>query len=178
MSTDPTNYHRPIEPTQAAHYNPYEMTSPYREILLPPPHSPIQKTRWHWIISLVVAVIAVSSFAGIIGYVVGNSNASPAFASGYHKGKTTQGNQDAASMQATATASYNDGYMSGEYTGEQSGKTTTLNSLYDFLYNAVTSTGTPCRNAGIVDSQGNSDFRYIRLYKDSSGTLQYECIAS
>ncbi len=177
MSTDPTNYHKPLEPTQAAHYNPYEQASPYREIP-PPPPSPVQKSRWHWIVSLVVAVIAVSSVAGIIGYVVGNSNAPPAYARGYNKGKTTQGNQDVASMQATATASYNDGYTSGEYTGEQNGKTTTLNSLYDFLYNGVTSSGTPCKNAGIVDNQGNSDYRYIRLYKDSSGTLQYECIVS
>jgi hypothetical protein len=32
MSTDPTEYPRPLEPTQAVHYNPYEQTSPYDNI--------------------------------------------------------------------------------------------------------------------------------------------------
>jgi hypothetical protein len=66
MSTDPTNYHRPIEPTQPAHYNPYETTSPYDEIPIPPPPPPSPAHRMRWIVLAICVVALLSLLGGVL----------------------------------------------------------------------------------------------------------------
>jgi hypothetical protein len=68
MSTDPTEYPRQIEPTQAAPYNPYEIPSPYGDI--PPPPLPRRKKPWLLIGGILLLVVAVS-LAATVGILVG-----------------------------------------------------------------------------------------------------------
>lgn len=65
MSTDLTEYPRPLEPTQAVHYNPYEQTSPYDDIPIPPPPPP--KHGRKGLLMVVISIVClVVLFGGVI----------------------------------------------------------------------------------------------------------------
>src|SRR5713101_1019647 len=63
MSTDPTRYPRPLEPTQGVYYNPYELTSPYGGNIPPPPPPPPKQGHK----GLLVALIILSCLVVILG---------------------------------------------------------------------------------------------------------------
>jgi hypothetical protein len=63
VSTDPTNYHSELPPTQAVHYNPYAPTSPYDEIPMPPP--PPSQRRKRLLIALLSSACLVVLLAGV-----------------------------------------------------------------------------------------------------------------
>ncbi len=68
MSTDPTNCHRPLTPTQSVHYNPYEQTSPYGydEIPIPPPPPPAHKPHRTWVIVAGVGICLAVILGGVL----------------------------------------------------------------------------------------------------------------
>ena len=63
MSTDPTKYRRPLEPTQGVYYNPYEPTSPYHGNIPPPPPPPPKQNHK----GLIVALILLSCLVVVLG---------------------------------------------------------------------------------------------------------------
>jgi len=63
MSTDPTRYPRPLEPTQGVYYNPYELTSPYGGNIPPPPPPPPKQGHK----GLLVALIILSCLVVVLG---------------------------------------------------------------------------------------------------------------
>jgi len=79
MSTDPTNYHRPLEPTQVAHYNPYEPTSPYHGNVPPIPPPPNQKSHRGLLVAL-ASIVGLLLLFGIVFGVVVRANSQPAVA--------------------------------------------------------------------------------------------------
>ncbi len=70
MSIDPTKYHRPLEPTQAVHYNPYEPTSPYGDIPIPPP-PPVPRSNRRWVVFGVCIVVLLTVLGGGLGALLG-----------------------------------------------------------------------------------------------------------
>lgn len=164
-------------------YNyPTTLTDAYGIPLGPPP-PPLRKARDKWkVAGMVVAILLMLTGSTFLAYSYGvksvhipapvnvAATATAAYQSGYNggytDGKATQSSQDTAAMQSTATASYT------------SGKNNELQSLYNFLYNGQTASGQPCEVANITDNQGNSDYRFIRLYRDGQGNIREECLVS
>src|SRR6266436_1167601 len=64
MFTDPTNYPRPLEPTQGVYYNPYERTNPYYGNILPPPPPPPPEQSHKGLIVALVSVICLIVLLG------------------------------------------------------------------------------------------------------------------
>lgn len=64
MSTDPTEYPRQIEPTQAVPYNPYELPRPYSDIP-PPPPPPSTRRRKRLLIALVSSACLIVLLVGV-----------------------------------------------------------------------------------------------------------------
>jgi hypothetical protein len=149
----------PIEKTQYASTplellsNPYETSNPYENtspIEIPPAPPRVKpKKQWGRITLVFLLLLLIPGGIGA-GYLIGNTE----WQSGYQ-------------------ANTNSGYQAG-YT---KGYNDSVEALYNFLYISNTTTGYPCRLANITDSQGNTDYRYIRMYRDNNGLLQSQCLA-
>lgn len=76
MSMNPTNYHKPLDPTQAVRYNPYAPPSPYGTIPMPPP-PPATSHRVRWIVLTVCIIAALALLGGVLFAVYRANTAQP-----------------------------------------------------------------------------------------------------
>lgn len=181
----PTEYPQPItRPSKTLEALPYR-NNPYRnnpyEIAPPPPlpNTPviIEKAKGMWVAELLgvallvgiglVAIYAASNYWYMQGYQNGNIDGQNAHTQEYNNGYT-QGKADGYDngFQAGKTAGYNSGYADGKNDGENQ----SYSDLYDYV-KGKDSTGEPC-----LHTSDQPDYVYFRVYKDKSGTINYNCL--
>jgi hypothetical protein len=78
MSTDPTEYPAPLEPTQNAYSNPYEPTSPYDVPPIPIPPPPPKRRRKGLLVALISTVCLALILGGVLIAVFAQHGQKPA----------------------------------------------------------------------------------------------------